>query len=90
MGSARRAMLGPLLLSTVAVFTAVGPFLADWNASWVSQAIAFTFPGVGWTDPDLLPPGKTMSSLPIQIPLLVGAGAILALRSRVADRAMRA
>ena len=134
------AFYGRLLLSMAAVFTAVSPFLADWNDShiynplwlphakfhnaqtmvlsvmlgvgsifftwrretgerssvvvaalfgsfyWVSQALAFTFPGVGWTDPNLLPPGKSMSSLPIQAPLIlivlafVGAGFAMALR----------
>lgn len=141
MAHPRSLMSGRLLLSLVAVFTAVSPFLADWNAThiynprwpphalfhnaqtmtlgallgiatlaftwlgssqpprvalvaaavfaslyWISQGIAFGFPGVGWTDPNLLPPGKTMTDLPIQLPLILVVpmvtllGLLLALR----------
>ncbi len=27
---------------------------------WISQAMAFLFPGVAWTDPDLLKPGQSL------------------------------
>jgi hypothetical protein len=27
---------------------------------WISQAMAFLFPGVAWTDPNLLKPGQTL------------------------------
>ena len=34
---------------------------------WISQVFAFGFPGVAWTDPDLLPPGHTLSEFPLQL-----------------------
>lgn len=34
---------------------------------WVSQALAFVFPGVAWTDPNLLKPGETLSGFPLQL-----------------------
>lgn len=133
------SMVGRLLLSLVAVFTAVSPFYADWNEThlfnplwpphakfhgahtmamgallgasalaflwlrnskaprlpllagtiftslyWVGQAIAFAFPQVAWTDPNLLPPGQTMQSLPIQVPLLLIVLTLIALGSTLA------
>ncbi len=36
---------------------------------WVSQVIAFTFPGVAWTDANLLQPGQSLSDFPIQLKL---------------------
>ena len=55
---------------------------------WVSQLPAFLFPGVAWTDPNLLQPGQSLSDLPIQIkgdfvlfPLII-LGAWLALRGQ--------
>ena len=55
---------------------------------WLSQLPAFLFPGVAWTDPNLLKPGQSLSDIPIQIkgdfvliPLLI-AGAWLTLRGR--------
>jgi hypothetical protein len=143
------SLAGRLILSAISLFTAVSPYLADWNAThiynplwpphakyhnaqtmafgallgiaglvfawrrgqaartnlqvaallaslyWVSQAMAFAFPGVGWTDPNLLPPGKTLDSLPIQVPLLlavlamIGAGFGLAMCGLAADRGTR-
>ena len=52
---------------------------------WVSQSIAFTFPGVAWTDPHLLKPGQSLDQFPQQVPLeivlysLLGAGTALML-----------
>ncbi len=34
---------------------------------WISQALAFGFPGVAWTDPDLLPPGHSLTEFPLQL-----------------------
>jgi hypothetical protein len=34
---------------------------------WVSQASSFLFPGVAWTDPDLLKPGQSLSDFGIQL-----------------------
>ena len=34
---------------------------------WASQALAFLFPGVAWTDPDLLPSGHTLDEFPLQL-----------------------
>lgn len=34
---------------------------------WVSQAIAFLFPGVAWTDPNLLQAGHTLDEFPLQL-----------------------
>ena len=34
---------------------------------WVSQLPAFLFPGVAWTDPDLLRQGQSLSDVPIQL-----------------------
>lgn len=34
---------------------------------WVSQVMAFAFPGVAWTDPNLLPPGHSLTELPMQL-----------------------
>lgn len=44
--------------------------LASWLFSalyWVSQPFAFLFPGVAWTDPDLLPPGHSLHEFPLQL-----------------------
>ena len=117
----KTTLAGRILLTFLALFTGVSPYLADWNAShiynpnwpphakfhnaqtmamaallgstslffiwrrrrgplanlvpavvlvslyWVSQAIAFTFPGVAWTDPDLLRPGQSLTQFPEQL-----------------------
>ena len=42
-----------------------GLFLA--GLYWVSQALAFLFPGVAWTDPDLLKPGQSLDAFPLQL-----------------------
>ena len=34
---------------------------------WTSQVMAFGFPGVAWTDPNLLPPGHTLTEFPLQL-----------------------
>jgi hypothetical protein len=34
---------------------------------WVSQLPAFLFPGVAWTDPNLLQAGQALSDIPIQL-----------------------
>lgn len=36
---------------------------------WVSQAIAFAFPQVAWTDPNLLMPGQALADFPLQLVL---------------------
>ena len=36
---------------------------------WVSQSMAFAFPGVAWTDPHLLKPGQSLEQFPQQVPL---------------------
>lgn len=36
---------------------------------WVSQSMAFAFPGVAWTDPHLLKPGESLEQFPQQVPL---------------------
>ena len=52
---------------------------------WVSQAMAFAFPGVAWTDPHLLKPGQRLDQFPQQVPLeiamlgITAAGASLVL-----------
>ena len=33
----------------------------------MSQASAFLFPGVAWTDPDLLKPGQSLGDFPFQL-----------------------
>ncbi len=53
----RRRTAGPDLLPTVLF---IGLY-------WVSQLPAFLFPGVAWTDPNLLQPGQAMSDMPIQL-----------------------
>lgn len=35
---------------------------------WVSQSMAFAFPGVAWTDPHLLEPGQSLDQFPQQVP----------------------
>lgn len=122
MSASTKLTIGKLLMSLVAVFTIISPFLADWNEThifnqhwpphakfhnaqtmtlavllgsaallflwrrrgvgfelfptllfvtfyWISQVPAFAFPGVGWTDPELLQPGQAMSDVPIQLKL---------------------
>jgi hypothetical protein len=44
--------------------------LAGWLFTgfyWISQVFAFGFPGVAWTDPDLLPPGHSLTEFPLQL-----------------------
>lgn len=114
---------GRIILSIIAVFTTVAPFLADWNAShignplwpphakfhnaqtmtmavllglsalfftwrlgngrraallpsllfttmyWITQAVSFLYPGVSWTDLNLLKPGQSLSQFPPQLML---------------------
>ena len=62
---------------------------------WVSQLPAFLFPGVAWTDPNLLLPGQSLSDVPIQIkgdfaliPLLI-LGSWLAFRSGITSPTSR-
>lgn len=123
MSSNLRLTSGRMLLSVVALFTAISPYLADWNAThiynplwpphakfhnaqtmamavllsgsalffiwsrrdklranllpallfvsfyWVSQALAFLYPGVAWTDPNLLQPRQSLSQFPQQLGL---------------------
>jgi hypothetical protein len=122
MSSHIKLISGKVLLTVVAVFTAVAPTLADWNEThiynplwlphakfhdaqtmamgvllglgalyfiwrnhhpkadaltaivlsslyWISQAIAFLFPGVAWTDPNLLKSGQSLSDFPMQLTL---------------------
>jgi hypothetical protein len=46
---------------------------------WISQTLAFVFPGVAWTDPDLLPPGHSLTEFPLQLKGDVVLFALLAL-----------
>lgn len=145
-------MWGRIVLTIVALFTAVSPYLADWNethiynphwpphakfhngqtmavavvlglatiwfawrrtgerrgntlaagtfaaAYWVSQAAAFLFPGVAYTDPEFLKPGEALAVVAPQqileavVLAITGLGVALALRGtaesgRRADRA---
>jgi hypothetical protein len=54
---------------------------------WISQVTSFLFPGVAWTDPDLLKPGQSLTDLGIQLKgdavllPLIGLCAWLVLRS---------
>jgi len=43
------------------------PALLFASLYWISQPFAFLFPGVAWTDPNLLPPGHTLSEFPLQL-----------------------
>jgi hypothetical protein len=36
---------------------------------WLSQALGFLFPGVAWTDPELLRAGQSLSDFPVQLGL---------------------
>lgn len=46
---------------------------------WVSQASAFLYPGVAWTDPFLLKPGETLTQFPPQGMLDIGTLTIVAI-----------
>lgn len=46
---------------------------------WVSQAMAFLYPGVAWTDPFLLKPGETLDRFPPQGMLDIGLLTIVAI-----------
>jgi len=46
---------------------------------WISQPFAFGFPGVAWTDPNLLQPGHTLTEFPLQLRGDVVLFALLAL-----------
>lgn len=132
---------GKLLFTVIALFNAISPFTADWNAThiyspawpphakfhnaqtmamavmlalatlyfawsrreqrgtvaavvitaglyWATQALSFLFPGVAWTDPDLLKAGQSLTDFPMQLKLdlvmvpVIGAAAWLLLRGR--------
>lgn len=45
---------------------------------WLSQVIAFGFPGVAWTDTNLLPLGHTLTEFPLQLKGDVVLAALLA------------
>ena len=131
-----------IILTVLAVFTIVAPYLADWNAThiynphwppharfhnaqtmamavvmgmgglfftwrrteprtsliagwlftasyWVSQVAAFAFPGVAWTDPDLLPPGHSLHEFPMQVKGDVGLFVLLAIAAVLAIQGLR-
>lgn len=44
---------------------------------WISQTLAFLFPGVAWTDPNLLGPGQSLEDFPGQIKIDLVVFAIL-------------
>ena len=46
---------------------------------WVSQSLAFLFPGVAWTDPNLLEAGHSLHEFPLQLKGDVLLFALLAL-----------
>ena len=45
---------------------------------WASQSAAFAFPGVAWTDPDLLKPGQSLDQFPHQVYLQLALYAMIA------------
>lgn len=53
-------------------------------AVYVSQACAFIFPGVGWTDPEFLDAGQTLTQFPPQLYIDIGAGLLVALATYLA------
>ena len=63
----------------------LAPAVGFLSMYWVSQAMAFAFPGVAWTDPHLLKPGQSLEQFPQQVPLeiamlgITAAGASLVL-----------
>jgi hypothetical protein len=127
-----KLMTGRVMLTIIALFTMIAPFLADWNVThiynplwpphakfhnaqtmsmgvllglaalfflwgergvrqniwptivfvslyWVSQLPAFLFPGVAWTDPDLLKLGQSLTDFPMQLQLDVVLFALIAI-----------
>lgn len=61
---------------------------------WISQGMAFLFPGVAWTDPNLLKPGQTLHPviamqgyLDIALLALVALGLALSWRTTSSDAA---
>ena len=46
---------------------------------WLSQATSFAFPGVAWTDPNLLGPGQSLSDFPLQLKVALPLVALVAL-----------
>lgn len=57
---------------------------------WLSQAVAFGFPGVAWTDPELLGPGQSLADFPLQLKGDLVLFALLALAAWLLDGAARA
>ncbi len=53
---------------------------------WTNQALAFLYPNVAWTDPNLLNPGQSLFDFPMQLGLdlvmflLIALSALLVLR----------
>ena len=43
------------------------PAVGFGSVYWVSQSMAFAFPGVAWTDPHLLKPGQSLEQFPQQV-----------------------
>jgi hypothetical protein len=127
-----KLMTGRVMLTIIALFTIIAPFLADWNPThiynelwpphakfhnaqtmsmgvllglaalfflwskrgaaqdywpsivfvslyWVSQLPAFLFPGVAWTDPNLLKSGQSLSDFPMQLQLDIVLFVLIAL-----------
>ena len=67
--------------------------LAGWMFTafyWISQVTAFAFPGVAWTDPDLLPPGHSLYEFPLQLKGDVPVFVLLAIAALFAAQATRA
>ncbi len=133
MTSQRKLTIARIILTVLALGTSILPFLADWNAThiynalwpphakfhnaqtmvlgamlgvaalyytwvrlpdersalltawllaglyWFSQPFAFLFPGVAWTDPNLLPPGHSLHEFPLQLKGDVGVYGLLAI-----------
>lgn len=50
---------------------------------WISQTLAFLFPGVAWTDPNLLAPGQSLQDFPAQIKLDMMVFVIIAITAWV-------
>ncbi len=56
---------------------------------WVSQAMAFLFPGVAWTDPNLLKPGQSLHPvIALQGYLEMALLGLIAIGATLAWRAM--
>lgn len=56
---------------------------------WTSQALAFLYPNVAWTDPNLLRPGQSLSDFPMQLGLDLVMFSLIALSAFLIVRGSR-